>query len=431
MKYALVTYEEKRIQDRGQFIINIGNYMQWLAIAELYNYMALDDNDIVKLSSKELQTYKGERLILPINYMWAQMDLCQYVVGNHVSFSDDIIPVFLGISIKQSAWEWTEEWVKYFKRYEPIGCRDYATWKKMNELGISAYLAGCLTITFPIRNRNEGNTTYFVEAPKALKQYIPDELKKECKFVQHQQRVTEEEFYSETGGLEMAKNVLEEYSREAKVVITSRLHCALPCMALGIPVILVKEYFGYPFDLQRKFLPFYAYQDFENINWKPQQVDLEQYKKIALECAKKRLLGEDAQENIARLHAEYASLYKDGYIEEKMGMEVFENKIRKLYKENDTFDYAIWGISDNAEWIYQYIKTHYPKANLVKVIDNMRVKEFHGILSEVSNVLLANDDLLVIAATINVSAEAMPFFAQIGKSTNKYICVTEGIMEDT
>ena len=63
MKYALVTYEEKRIQDRGQFIINIGNYMQWLAIAELYNYMALDDNDIVKLSSKELQTYKGERLI--------------------------------------------------------------------------------------------------------------------------------------------------------------------------------------------------------------------------------------------------------------------------------------------------------------------------------------------------------------------------------
>ena len=93
-------------------------------------------------------------------------------------FSDDIIPVFLGISIKQSAWEWTEEWVKYFKRYEPIGCRDYATWKKMNELGISAYLAGCLTITFPIRNRNEGNTTYFVEAPKALKQYIPDELKK-------------------------------------------------------------------------------------------------------------------------------------------------------------------------------------------------------------------------------------------------------------
>ena len=76
-------------------------------------------------------------------------------------------------------------------------------------------------------------------------------------------------------------------------------------------------------------------------------------------------------------------------------------------------------------------KTHYPKANLVKVIDNMRVKEFHGILSEVSNVLLANDDLLVIAATINVSAEAMPFFAQIGKSTDKYICVTEGIMEHT
>lgn len=429
MKYGLVTYGQNRVQIGTQLVLNVGDYMQWIAIANLYQYMNLGKEDIVELSAEDICTYSGEKLILPINYMWADLSYNQYVIGNHVSFSDDIIPVFLGISFKKGSWDWTNEWIGYFKKYEPIGCRDYATWKKLNELGIKAYLAGCLTATLPTKERVEGKVTYFVEAPKALEKYIPDELKKKSKFVRHQMRVTEDEFYGKAGGMEKSKEFLDEYSRDAKMVVTSRLHCALPCMALGIPVILAKEYFGYPFDLQRKFLPFYSYKDFGNIDWHPKKIDLEQYKIIALECAKKRLLGENADYEIARLHAEYTQLYKDGYVEEKMGMDIFIDKIKKLYGEKDKFDYALWGLSDNAEWIYEYIKEHYPLARLVKVIDNQRVQEFHGIVTEPVDVLRSVDDFLVIATTLNVSVDAIPFFDKIGKKADQYICVADGIIE--
>lgn len=430
MKYALVTHGQKKEQMRGeQLVLNVGDYMQWLAIANLYEYMGLNKEDIVELSIENISEYRGEKIILPMNYMWADSVHCPYVMDGNVIFSEDIVPVFLAISFKRGNWEWTEERVEYFKKYEPIGCRDYATWKTLSELGIDAYLAGCITTTLPLRNRTEGDTAYFVEVPKGLEKYVPEKIKKKCKFIRHQERVSEEVFYGRLGGLERARKMLDEYDANASVVITSRLHCALPCMAIGIPVILVKEYFGYPFDLQRKFLPFYSYQDFKNVDWNPQRVDLEQYKKIALECARKRLLGENAKDEIEKLHAEYASLYKDGYKEEKMSMEVFVNRIKELYTEKDAFDYALWGISDNAEWIYEYMKAQYPLAKLVKVIDNLRNLEFHGFRAEKADTLCKNDNFLVIATTLNVSADAIPFFDKIGKSANEYICVTEGIID--
>ena len=430
MKYALVTHGQKNKQISGeQLVLNVGDYMQWVAIANLYEYMGLNKDDIVELSIEEISTYKGEKIILPMNYMWADSVHCPYVFDKNVIFSEDIVPVFIGISFKKGNWEWTKERIEYFKKYEPIGCRDYATWKTFNELGVAAYLAGCITTTLPLSDRTGGDTAYFIEAPKGLEEYIPEKIKEKSKFGRHQERVSKEVFYGKQGGLERARKLLDEYDKNASVVITSRLHCALPCMALGIPVILVKEYFGYPFDLQKKFLPFYSYEDFKNVDWNPQSVDLEQYKKIALECAKKRLLGENAKDEIEKLHAEYVSLYKDGYKEEKMSMEILVNRLKELYMETDAFDYALWGISDNAEWIYEYIKENYPSARLVKVIDNLRNLEFHGIMAEKADTLSKDDNFLVIATTLNDSADAIPFFNKIGINENKYVCVTEGIID--
>jgi len=42
----------------------------------------------------------------------------------------------------------------------------------------------------------------------------------------------------------LANRMLSQYMDEASLVITTRLHCALPCVAMGIPVIL----FGDPND---------------------------------------------------------------------------------------------------------------------------------------------------------------------------------------
>ena len=40
--------------------------------------------------------------------------------------------------------------------------------------------------------------------------------------------------------MKLAQQVLNQYAK-AKLVITSRLHCALPCLALGTPVVLLKR----------------------------------------------------------------------------------------------------------------------------------------------------------------------------------------------
>lgn len=428
MKYALIVHEQRREQEREQLIVNFGNYVQWLAIENLYSYMQLDESDIVRLSSEDLYTYKGEKLLLPINYMMCDADICAYTTKDHrFIFSEDIVPVFLGISIKKGYWKWTEERVEYFKKYEPIGCRDYLTWEMMTEQGIRAYLGGCLTWTFPFnKERKEGKTVYFVEAPRMLREYVPEELKKDCKFVSQEVRITKEQFYDAGYGLATTKKLLEEYNENAKMVITSRLHCASPCMALGIPVILVKEYFGYPFDLLKKFVPLYSAGDFDKINWEPPKVDLEEYKTIALECARKRLLGENAESEIKKLHEELFKVYEDGYTEEKQDMNFLFKKIGSLYGKTDTFDYALWGISDNAESIYHFMNDQYPNAKLVRVVDSFRKQEFHGIMSETPDIFTKEDNFITIVTTLNCYAAAKPFFDRIGKAESRYIGVTEG-----
>jgi len=39
----------------------------------------------------------------------------------------------------------------------------------------------------------------------------------------------------------LAQNALDEYREHASLVITTRLHCALPCVAMGIPVVFVGD----------------------------------------------------------------------------------------------------------------------------------------------------------------------------------------------
>ncbi len=434
MKYGLVVHEQKldeeRAQENVQHIINLGNYVQWLAIEQLYLYIGISESDIVRLSSEELRTYKGEQMILPINYIMFDTDMCVYTTKDRrFAFSDCITPVFLGFSVKNGYWEWTEERIEYFKKYEPIGCRDYLTWKTMVDLGINAYMAGCITWTLPLhKGRKQGRTTYFVEAPKALEKYIPLELREDYKCISQEIEISKEQFYDYEYGYKITKTLLEEYDKNARLVVTSRLHCASPCMAMGIPVILAKEYYGHPYDFLKKFLPMYSYKNLDQIDWNPEKVDMESYKKIALECAKKRLLGENADEEIRKLHEEFAFLYKDGYQEGKLDLGFLFQKLASRYGKNEKFSYAIWGISKDAEKIYEYINVNYPNAKLVKVIDSFRKQEFHGVMSQTPDILSAQDNFLVIVATLNCCAAARPLFEKIGKPETDYISVTDGII---
>jgi len=40
---------------------------------------------------------------------------------------------------------------------------------------------------------------------------------------------------------ELSQHLLDTYSRTASLVITSKIHCAMPCIAMGIPVVFIYD----------------------------------------------------------------------------------------------------------------------------------------------------------------------------------------------
>jgi hypothetical protein len=73
--------------------------------------------------------------------------------------------------------------------------------------------------------------------PKAqLSEFVPKDVIEKATSLKHyvDANKNNEQLYV------IAKDYLKKYA-EAKLVITSRIHCALPCLALGTPVLFVME----------------------------------------------------------------------------------------------------------------------------------------------------------------------------------------------
>lgn len=77
-----------------------------------------------------------------------------------------------------------------------------------------------------------------------------------------------------------ARHILERYRLEAKLVITSKIHVAMPCVAMGIPVVFITdEPNNIRFDVIQGILPIYSYKDMNYVNWSPEPVNIDYIKK--------------------------------------------------------------------------------------------------------------------------------------------------------
>lgn len=122
--------------------------------------------------------------------------------------------------------------ISYFKKNEPIGCRDINTMKTLQKHNVDAFYSGCVTMTFPTRmNTPSSEKIFFVDADFA-KEILPDALSKiPYETINQGIRASGDKF-------EYAEKLLNKYRDEATLIVTTRLHCALPCVAMGIPVVL-------------------------------------------------------------------------------------------------------------------------------------------------------------------------------------------------
>ncbi|MDD3304268.1 MAG: polysaccharide pyruvyl transferase family protein [Clostridia bacterium] len=131
---------------------------------------------------------------------------------------------------------------EYLEKFGPIGVRDFATGERLSQLGIKNYFSGCMTLTLPkFNNVKKGDYICSVdlgeEKNEKLRTYYKDKNQEIIYTAQaldpdKNSRLTYEQRF------ENIEKLLKLY-QGAKAIITTRLHCALPCLALGLPVILI------------------------------------------------------------------------------------------------------------------------------------------------------------------------------------------------
>lgn len=133
--------------------------------------------------------------------------------------------------------------VSYFREHGPVGARDTETLGILQQHGVDSYLSSCLTLTL---KRDEGAVRgdYVVATDLDLmSRFRNDEIMGLLKQRVGKRLVTTTHVVDDNLAydrkMEMAADLLRLYSG-ACCVITTRLHCALPCLALNTPVLLVK-----------------------------------------------------------------------------------------------------------------------------------------------------------------------------------------------
>ncbi|KAA0450947.1 MAG: polysaccharide pyruvyl transferase family protein, partial [Candidatus Thioglobus sp.] len=123
------------------------------------------------------------------------------------------------------------------RAFEPLGARDRSTLALLQAAGFDAFFNYCLTLTLDRRDSSiKGDRIFIVDLDNMLP--LPKHIS-----TQKIEYVSQDgaQNYPQEVKLAMAQSLLDRYRSQAKLVITSKLHCALPCIAMGIPVIVFSD----------------------------------------------------------------------------------------------------------------------------------------------------------------------------------------------
>jgi len=126
---------------------------------------------------------------------------------------------------------------EFLRHWGPVGARDYFTLEQLERRGIPAYHSGCLTLTLP-RDDTVVRTDTIVasDLPPAALAYLRGAVSRPVETVTHLGGE-----HLNTAGRDAAATALLGRYASAAAVVTTRIHAALPCLALGTPVLLVHD----------------------------------------------------------------------------------------------------------------------------------------------------------------------------------------------
>lgn len=237
--------------------VNVGDDIQAFATAR---FLPRIDYFIDRERMDQFYTENKEPVAMIMNawYMWAKW---------HWPPTEYIVPKFVGFHYadhqlaKQPGSPFKYEFLngiggEYLKAHGPIGCRDMYTLGQLQSLGIDSYFSGCITMTLPQMPERSDKGTYIclVDLEPQVRKKIKKMLKKEnieVKVITHSRPRDLERSWEEREAYVIELLTLYQ---NARCVVTKKLHCSLPCLALGTPVFLIK---GMEDDI--RFTPYYDF----------------------------------------------------------------------------------------------------------------------------------------------------------------------------
>ena len=259
MKAAVLSYPTSN---------NLGDSIQSIAAAELLSEKPL------AINRDALDSYKGEAVKLLMNGWFMESP-------QNWPPSKSIAPLFLSFHLNPTAAAGmlSPLGVSYFKTHQPIGCRDRYTQKILEEKGIKTFFTGCLTLSLkrerfvapktkrsgilvlsvhermlPEFNglKNPSLKTVFEDfiqvckypgkrkAYFKVKNHLDRFLKKQTIPIHYSSQIVAVKNYNEAERGLLAIQQLEKIAKAA-YVITSRIHTALPAVAMETPVLFLSD----------------------------------------------------------------------------------------------------------------------------------------------------------------------------------------------
>ena len=206
---------------------NIGDQVQNIAAAHFLPY-------INKLLPRDKNINVNETTTVIMNAFWNEES---WLLGSRPKLRPIQVSMHLAYTMSKRFENEIRRHKDSFLPYGVVGARDTKTQRFLNNIGIPAKMTGCLTLFFqnPFANMPRLDSTYLVDVGRETMKLLPPHVLHKSTKISHWIPVKN---VSGISRYLYAYELIERYAR-AKLVITTRIHCALPCVALGTPVIFL------------------------------------------------------------------------------------------------------------------------------------------------------------------------------------------------
>jgi hypothetical protein len=208
---------------------NIGDDMQSLVLRRWLGYR----EDEILFYDRDRHTFRGE----------PRSDSIQLLINGFIgqgalpipeTLEHDIHPVFLAIHMADVNHDNPGK-LNQLRKYAPVGCRDKQALRECAKFGVPAYFAGCLTILCEPADLSQDIDILLVDINPRRLPALP-----ERRVIRYSSNMNVPRETSFEVRREMCLRRWELLSR-SRLVVTSKLHAAMPAIGMGRPVIFIRE----------------------------------------------------------------------------------------------------------------------------------------------------------------------------------------------